>query len=89
MNHSVSTAAASGGSVSPAERAALTGSTCSIDALERVLDAYALGAMPEAMSQAHIQAHLSSCDYCSRLLRAAEEIRGTRAEPLRASAASA
>ena len=67
---------------------AISKSRCSIAMLEPVLDAYARGAMPEAMSHAHLQAHLSSCEYCGSLLRAAEEIRGSVVQPLRAAASA-
>jgi hypothetical protein len=61
-----------------AETGASASLGCSIGTLEPVLDAYALGEMPEAMKQASIQAHFRTCDYCARLLRAAEDIRSAR-----------
>ncbi|HET8547859.1 MAG TPA: hypothetical protein VFL57_07645 [Bryobacteraceae bacterium] len=59
-------------------------SECSIGALEPVLDAYALGEMPDAIKQPHLQAHFLTCEYCGRLLRVAEDIRAGLGHPVAA-----
>jgi hypothetical protein len=60
------------------ETSATPSLACSIGTLEPVLDAYALGEMPDAMKQASVQAHFRTCEFCARLLRVAEEIRAAR-----------
>jgi hypothetical protein len=85
MTYSVSTvtAARKGLFYSAAEAVTHASPGCSIGALERVLDAYALGEMPEAITQSSVQAHFRTCEYCARLLGVAEEIRAARRSALR------
>jgi hypothetical protein len=50
---------------------------CSIQQLERVLDRYARGDAYHCAELAAMQSHISTCEYCSRLLFVAEQLRST------------